>query len=64
MPWPINGEEAEVEWFYEDLQDLLQLTPKTGVHFIIGDRNAKLLLFSIIGPLKKKKILSWQYKDF
>ena len=31
-----NGEEVEVEWFYEDLQDLLELTPKTDVHFIIG----------------------------
>ena len=32
-----NAEEAEVEWFYEDLQDLLELTPKKGVLFIIGD---------------------------
>ena len=32
-----NAEEAEVEWFYEDLQDLLELTPKKDVHFIIGD---------------------------
>ena len=31
-----NAEEAEVEWFYENLQDLLQLTPKKGVFFIIG----------------------------
>ena len=30
-------EEAEVEWFYEDLQDLLELTPKKDVLFIIGD---------------------------
>ena len=36
-----NAEEAEVEWFYEDLQDLLQLTPKKGVFFIIGDWDAK-----------------------
>ena len=35
-----NAEEAEVEWFYEDLQDLLQLTPKKDVLFIIGDWNA------------------------
>ena len=35
-----NAEEAEVEWFYEDLQDLLELTPKTDVLFIIGDWNA------------------------
>ena len=32
-----NAEEAEVEWFYEDLQDLLELTPKKAVLFIIGD---------------------------
>ena len=36
-----NAEEAEVEWFYEDLQDLIELTPKTGVLFIIGNWNAK-----------------------
>ena len=34
--------DAEVEWFYEDLQDLLQLTPKKDVLFIIGDWNAKV----------------------
>ena len=37
-----NAEEAEVEWFYEDLQDLLELTPKKVVLFIIGDGNAKV----------------------
>ena len=37
-----NGEEAELEWFYEDLQDLLELTPKKDVLFIIGDWNAKV----------------------
>ena len=37
-----NVEEAEVEWFYEDLQDLLELTPKKDVLFIIGDWNAKI----------------------
>ena len=36
-----NAEEAEVEQFYEDLQDLLQLTPEKDVLFIIRDRNAK-----------------------
>ena len=36
-----NDEEAEVVWFYEDLQDLLELTPPKDVHFIIGDLNAK-----------------------
>ena len=37
-----NAEEAEVEWFYEDLQDLVELTPKKHVLFIIGDWNAKV----------------------
>ena len=37
-----NTEEAEVGWFYEDLQDLLELTPKKDVLFIIGDWNAKV----------------------
>ena len=37
-----NDEEAEVERFYEDLQDLLELTPTKDVLFIIGDCNAKL----------------------
>ena len=37
-----NAEEAEVEWFYEDLQDVLELTPKKDVLFIIGDWNAKV----------------------
>ena len=37
-----NAEEAGVEWFYEDLQDLLELTPKKDVLFIIGDWNAKV----------------------
>ena len=37
-----NAKEAEVDWFYEDLQDLLELTPKKDVFFIIGDWNAKV----------------------
>ena len=37
-----NAEEDEVEWFYEDLQDLLKLTPKKDVLFVIGDWNAKV----------------------
>ena len=37
-----NAEEAEVEWFYEDLQDLLELTPKRDILSIIGDWNAKV----------------------
>ena len=37
-----NAQEAEVEWFYEDLQDLVELTPKKDALFIIGDWNAKV----------------------
>ena len=37
-----NAEEAEFEWFFEDLQDLLELTPQKDVVFIIGDWNAKV----------------------
>ena len=37
-----NAEEAEVQWFYEDLQDLLELTLQNDVLFIIGDWNAKV----------------------
>ena len=36
-----NTEEAEVEWFYKDLEDLLELAPKKDVLFIIGDWNAE-----------------------
>ena len=52
-----NAEEAEVEWFYEDLQDLLELTPKKGVLFIIGDWNAKAESQEIPGVK-----LAFQYK--
>ena len=41
MPQPVT-EEAEVEWFYEDLQDLLELRPPKDVLFIIGGWNAKV----------------------
>ena len=37
-----KAEETEVEWFHEDLQDLLEITPKKDVVFIIGDWNAKV----------------------
>ena len=37
-----NAEEVEVEWFYENLQDLLELTPKKDVLFIVGDWNARI----------------------
>ena len=39
---PTSKAEAEVEWFYENLQDLLELTPKKDVLFITGDWNAKV----------------------
>ena len=37
-----NAEEADVERFYQDLRDILELTPKKGILFIIGDSNAKV----------------------
>ena len=48
-----NAEEAEVEWFYEDLQDLLELLPKKDVLFIIGDWNAKVGSLEIPGVTGK-----------
>ena len=48
-----NAEEAEVELFYEDLQDLLELTPKKDVLFIIGDWNAKVRSQEIPGVTDK-----------
>ena len=48
-----NAEEAEVEWLYEDLQDLLELTPKKDVLFIIGDWNAKVRSQDIPGIIGK-----------
>ena len=48
-----NAEEAEVEWFYEGLQDLLELTPKKDVLFIIGDWNAKVGSHEIPGVTGK-----------
>ena len=53
-----NTEEAEFEWFYEDLQDLLELTSKTDVLFIIGDWNAKVGSKEICG----KANLALEYK--
>ena len=44
-----NAEEAEVEWFYEDLQDLLELTPPKDVLFIIWDWNAKVRSYEVPG---------------
>ena len=48
-----NAEEAEVEQFYEDLQDLLELTSKKGILFIIGDWNAKVGSQEIAGVTGK-----------
>ena len=48
-----NAEEAEIEWFYEDLQDLLELTPQKDVLFIIGDWNAKVGSQEVPGVIGK-----------
>ena len=48
-----NAKEAEVDQFYEDLQDLLELTPKKDVFFIIGDWNAKVGSQEIPGVTSK-----------
>ena len=42
-----NAEEAEIQWFYEDLHDLLELTPKRDVLFIIGDCNANVKKYNL-----------------
>ena len=52
-----NTEEAEVERFYEDLQDLLELTPQKDVLFIIGDWNAKV--GSQEAPWSNRQIWPW-----
>ena len=52
-----NVEEAEVEWFYEDLQDLLELTPKKDVLFIIEDWKAKVV--SQETPWSNRQIWPW-----
>ena len=54
-----NAEETEVEWFYEDLQDLLELTPKKGVLFIIGDWNAKVGSQETLGITGKFGFGTW-----
>ena len=48
-----NAEKAEVEWFYKDIQDLLELTPKKDVLFIIGDWNIKVGIQEIPGVTGK-----------
>ena len=54
-----NAEEAEVEWFYEDLHDLLELTPKKDVLFIIGDWNAKVGSQETLGVTGKFGLGLW-----
>ena len=54
-----NAEEAEVEWFYEDLQDLLKLTPQKDVLFIIGDWNAQVGSQEIPGVTGKFGLGIW-----
>ena len=49
----INVKEAEIEWFYDDLQDLLELTPKKDILFITGGRNAKVGSQEILGVTGK-----------
>ena len=44
-----NAEVAEVEWLHEDLQDLLELTPKKDAPFIIGDRNSSYFSYWKVG---------------
>ena len=56
MPQPVNAEEAEVEWFYEDLQDLLELTLQKDAFFVIGDWNAKVVSQEI---LSNRQIWPW-----
>ena len=48
-----SAEEAEVEWFSEDLQDLLELTPTKDVLFIVREQNAKLVSQEIPGIIGK-----------
>ena len=58
--WPAsNAEEAEVEQFYEELQDHLELTPKKDVIFIIGDWNAKLERYETPGVTAKYGLGMW-----
>ena len=53
-----NAEEAEVQWLYEDLQDLLELTPPKDVLFVIGNWNAKVGSQETPGVTKKIWLLS------
>ena len=59
MPQPVT-EEPEVEWFYEDLQDLLELTPKKDALFLLGDWNAKVGSQEIPGITGKFSLGVWK----
>ena len=54
-----NAEEAEVEWFYADVQDLLELTPQKDVLFVIGDWNARVGSQEIPGVTGKFGLGIW-----
>ena len=54
-----NAEESEVEWFYEDLQDLLELTPKRDVFFFIWNWNAKVGSQETLGVIGKFGLETW-----
>ena len=57
-----NAKEAEVEWYCEDLQELLELTPKKDVLFIIGDWNAKVESQETPGVTVKFGLGMWNRK--
>ena len=59
----INAEEAEVKWFNEDLQDLLKLTPRKDILFIIGNWNAKVGSQEIPGVTGKSLALDYEMKQ-
>ena len=63
MPPTSSAEEVEVEWFYEDLQDLLELTPRKDVLFIIGDWNAKPGSQEIPTSNAEEAEIEWFYED-
>ena len=53
MPLTSNAEEAEIEWFCEDLEDLIELSPKNDVLFVIGDWDAEVVSQEIPGATGK-----------
>ena len=59
MPPMNNAEKAEVEWLYEHLEDLLALTAKKDILFIIGDRNAKVGSRDV---WRTRQVWSWSTK--